>query len=97
MTRMGAQAAVEVLDREMASLRDEIAEMAATAALQHKFNSGPSEPSGEITHQRLMLGLTATNEVRCMCRKHLGTSLTHSAASHAPPPQSSALAGCGRA
>ena len=53
-----------MLDRKMAALRDEIAEQAATAALLHKFNSGVSEPTGEVTHQRILQGITATREVR---------------------------------
>ena len=52
-----------MLDRKMAALRDEIAEQAATAALLHKFNSGVSEPTGEVTHQRILQGITATREV----------------------------------
>ena len=53
-----------MLDRKMAALRDEIAEQAATAALLHKFNSGAGEPTGEVTHQRILQGIAATREVR---------------------------------
>lgn len=60
---LALQASVEILDRKMALLREEVAEQAATAALLHKFNSGASEPTGEVTHQRLMQGLAATKEV----------------------------------
>jgi hypothetical protein len=57
------QAAAEVLEGKMGSLREEVAEQAATAALLHKFNSGASEPTGEVTRQRLVQGLLSTKEV----------------------------------
>lgn len=47
----------------MKALRQEIAAQAASAALLHKFNSGATEPTGEVTRQRLLQGLIATQEV----------------------------------
>ena len=60
------QANVEVLERRMELLRAEIAEQAAVAAHQHKFNYGPSFPSLNASQKSLALGLQAT-EKACPC------------------------------
>ena len=52
----------------MKALKQEVASQASSAALLHKFNSGPSEPSGEVSRQRLMQGLAATQEVEICAR-----------------------------
>ena len=60
---LGLQAAVEVLEGKMRRLREEVCEQAATAAMLHKFNSGASEPTGEVTRSHIAQGLQATKEV----------------------------------
>ena len=47
----------------MRRLQEEVSEQAATAAMLHKFNSGASEPTGEVTRSHLTQGLQATKEV----------------------------------
>ena len=61
------QAACEVLVSKMKALRQEVSAQAASAALLHKFNSGATEPTGEVTRQRLLHGLIATQEVSPSC------------------------------
>lgn len=54
----------------MKALRQEMAAQAASTALLHKFNSGASEPSGEVDRQRLLQGLAATQEVTpCLLKR----------------------------
>lgn len=61
---LALQAAVEVLTNKMKAVRQEVASQAASAALLHKFNSGATEPTGEVTRQRLTQGIMATKEVQ---------------------------------
>lgn len=65
------QAEVEVLDRKMGLLKQDIAAQAAAAAQQHKFNSGSAEPSGDCSPQKLAFGVAATAEVSLMVSRQL--------------------------
>lgn len=80
------QAAAEVLEGKMGSLREEVAEQAATAALLHKFNSGASEPTGKVTRQRLVQGLLATKEVMALGEALCQLAVQHSRIVGSPGP-----------
>ena len=56
------QAEVEILDRKLAALKQEMNEQAADIAQRHKFNSGATEPTGQSSPRRLASGLAATAE-----------------------------------
>ena len=55
---------MEVLDRKMAVLKQDISVQAAEAAHKHKFNSGTSEPSGDCSPEKLASGVAATAQVQ---------------------------------
>ncbi len=62
MTSSSVQAEVEILDRKLAALKQEMNEQAVDIAQRHKFNSGATEPTGQSSPRRLASGLAATAE-----------------------------------
>ncbi|KAK9797810.1 hypothetical protein WJX73_010321 [Symbiochloris irregularis] len=63
------KAEVEVADRRMALLTQDLNAQAAAAAQAHKFNSGTVEPSGDCTPNKLASGVAATAEVMLMAER----------------------------
>ena len=62
MTSSSVQAEVEILDRKLAVLKQEMNEQAVDIAQRHKLNSGATEPTGQSSPRRLASGLAATAE-----------------------------------